>query len=284
MEFLKLFKTENNYLTYRNDKDKYLKPNVSLCEDKGGIYYNYSPPTVYEYVDLGLPSGTKWATMNVGASKPSDYGLYFQWGDTQGYTADHIGEGDGKKMFSGDWADYKWNPSADGKTFTKYMKLGDKLDLEDDAAHVHMGGDWHMPTPDQIEELIRETTTAFTMSDGVSGMTFTSKKDKTKTLFIPAAGSVLDGKVEYNGSDGYIWSCMLNREDGISEDGTIEEGFGIDGAENLSFSTETTEEVTSFASVSPGESETPTIDPGAASGGSPRYFGYSVRGVIGSIS
>ena len=274
MIYLKSFDTEDNYLAYRNDKDKYLKPNVSLCEDKGGIYYNYLPPTVYEYVDLGLSSGTKWATMNVGASKSSDYGLYFQWGDTQGYTADQVGK---DKQFN--WTDYKWNPSGDGKTFTKYTELGDKLDLEDDAAHVHMGGDWHMPRPDQIEELIGETTTAFTTSDGVSGMTFTAKNGNS--IFIPAAGDALDGKVEYNGSDGNIWSCMLNREDGISEDGTIEEGFGIDGAENLIFSTETTEEVTSFASFSPGESETPTIDPGACSGASSRFFGFSVRGVIG---
>lgn len=268
MEYLKLFSVENDYLTYRNDKDKYLKPNVSLCEDKGGIYYNYSPPTVYEYVDLGLSSGTKWATMNVGASKPSDYGLYFQWGDTQGYTKDQIGEGDGKKLFSPQWADYKWGVKPN---FTKYTKLGDKLDLEDDAAHVHMGGEWHMPTPEQIEELIDNTTTALTTSDGVSGMTFTSKKDELKSIFIPAAGDALDGKIEHNGSDGCIWSCMLNREDG-TEDSEGEDGFGIDGAEYLSFST--------FATFSPGESETPTIDPGAFSGGSVRFFGCSVRGVI----
>ena len=267
MKYLKLFDTKDNYLAYRNDKDKYLKPNVSLCEDKGGIYYNYSPPTVYEYVDLGLSSGTKWATMNVGASKPSDYGLYFQWGDTQGYTKDQIGEGDGKKLFSSQWADYKWGVKPN---FTKYTKIGDKLDLEDDAAHVHMGGEWHMPTPDQIGELIYETTTAFTMSDGVSGMTFTSKKDELKSIFIPAEGYVLDGTVEYSGTDDSIWSCMLNRVDG-TEYSEGEDGFGIDGAESLSISTETTE----------GESETPTNEYDAVGYGAfPRYLGCSVRGVI----
>lgn len=281
MKYLKLFNNEDSYLAYRDSSD-YLKPNVSLCKENKAVYYNYSTPSMsseYEYVDLGLSSGTKWAAKNVGASKPSDYGLYFQWGDISGYTADQIGEGDGKKKFAADWTDYKWNPSADGKTFTKYTKIGDKLDLEDDAAHVNMGGTWHMPTPEQIEELINETTTAFTTSDGVSGMTFTSKNDISKSIFIPSAGDALDGAVEYSGVDGYIWSCMLNREDG-TEDSEGEEGFGIDGAENLSFSPETTEEVTSSGAISPGESETPTIDPGAASGGSPRYFGYSVRGVI----
>mgnify|MGYP006344793279 FL=1 len=94
----------------------------------------------FEYVDLGLPSGTLWAIMNVGAKKPSDFGLYFQWGDTKGYSKEQVGEG---KEFN--WKDYKWNPSCDGKTFTKYASIGTSLSLEDDAAHFNMGGDWHMP-------------------------------------------------------------------------------------------------------------------------------------------
>lgn len=75
MIYLKEFSTEKEYLTYRNDKSKYLKPNVSLSDDNGTVYYNYPPKPKangYDYVDLGLPSGTLWATMNVGASKPSD--------------------------------------------------------------------------------------------------------------------------------------------------------------------------------------------------------------------
>lgn len=90
----------------------------------------------HDFVDLGLPSGTLWATMNVGASKPSDYGLYFQWGDTQGCTADQIEKEDGKKRFSKDWSDYKFGVSPN---FTKYTTPGATLDLEDDAANVHMG-------------------------------------------------------------------------------------------------------------------------------------------------
>ena len=86
----------------------------------------------YEYVDLGLPSGTLWGTMNVGASKPSDYGLYFQWGDTQGYTADQIGIGEGKKAFR--WSDYKFSYQESSLAFTKYRIPGATLDLEDDAA------------------------------------------------------------------------------------------------------------------------------------------------------
>ena len=159
----------------------------------------------FEYVDLGLPSGTKWATCNVGASKPSDYGLYFQWGDTVGYTADQVGKGDGKKKFASDWSDYKWGKSPN---FTKYTTTGATLDLEDDAAHVHMGGSWHMPTPTQIQELLDNTTTARTTSDGISGMTFTSKKDTSKSIFFPTPGTATNSYISYYGNDCYVWSSM----------------------------------------------------------------------------
>ena len=122
-------------------------------------------------MDLGLPSGTLWATMNVGASKPSDYGLYFQWGDTSGYTAAQVGTGDGQKKFASDWSDYKWGVNPN---FTKYTTTGATLELKDDAAHANMGGYWHMPTPTQINELISNTTNTWTTQDGVNGRLFTS--------------------------------------------------------------------------------------------------------------
>ena len=214
MKYLKRFSTESEYLAYRDDKSKYLKPNVSRSDDKGDVYYNYPPPIVYEAVDLGLPSGTKWATMNVGASKPSDAGLYFQWGDTSGYTADQVGTGEGKKKFASDWSDYKWNPSGDGETFTKYTTTGAALDLEDDAAHVHMGGSWHMPSPAQIQELINtaNTTSTWTTQNGVNGRLFTSTKDTSKSIFIPAAGYAWDGSVLFSGGDGLVWSSMLSTD------------------------------------------------------------------------
>ena len=144
--------------------------------------------------------------MNVGAHKPSDYGLYFQWGDTVGYTADQVGTGEGKKYFFTD--DCKF---FDGVKFTKYNTPGATLELEDDAAHVNMGGDWHMPTPEQIDELINtaNTTNTWTTQDGVSGMTFTSKKDNSKSIFIPAAGSVERGETLVD-SVGEIWANRVN--------------------------------------------------------------------------
>ena len=143
----------------------------------------------------------------MGARKPSDYGLYFQWGDTQGYTADQVGIGKGKKKFADDWSDYKWGVSPN---FTKYV-VQNELDLEDDAAHVNMGGDWHMPTDEQIQELIDNTTTAWTTSDGVGGVTFTSKKDTSKSIFFPAAGNLNDGFIFSRGS-GYVWSSTHSTE------------------------------------------------------------------------
>ena len=164
----------------------------------------------FEYVDLGLPSGTLWATMNVGASKPSDSGLYFQWGDTVGYTAEQVGTGDGQKKFDSDWNDYKWGVYPN---FTKYTTTGATLELEDDAAHAHMGGEWHMPSPTQINELINNTTSEWTTLDGVNGRLFTSKKDGTKSIFIPAVGGAWDGSVQVGGDGGGVWSSMLGTGD-----------------------------------------------------------------------
>ena len=170
----------------------------------------------HPYVDLGLPSGTLWATCNVGASKPTDYGLYFQWGDTVGYTVDQIGTGSGQKKFANDWSDYKWYLSGstndENIAFKKYTTPGTKLELEDDAAHANMGGDWHMPLPAQITELLRNTTNTWITQDGVNGRLFTSKTDPSKSIFIPAAGNAWDGSVRRSGGYGYVWSSMLNTD------------------------------------------------------------------------
>ena len=165
------------------------------------------PPITYEAVDLGLPSGTKWAAQNVGARKPSEAGLYFQWGDTQGYTAEQIGIGEGKKKFASDGSDYKWKTS---EGFSKYTSEGETLELEDDAAQVNMGGSWHMPTPTQLQELLDNTTSAWKTVDGVNGRLFTSKSDPSKSIFIPAAGSAWVGSVQDSGSDCGVWSSALN--------------------------------------------------------------------------
>ena len=160
----------------------------------------------FDYVDLGLPSGTLWATCNVGADKPTDYGLYFQWDDTQGCSIDKIGIGRGHKEFS--WTDYKFSKDRNGSKFSKYKTNRATLELEDDAAHVNMGGDWHMPSPTQLKELTANTTSTWTTQDGVNGRLFTSKKNG-KSIFIPAAGYVSNGSLQYGGSEAVVWSSML---------------------------------------------------------------------------
>lgn len=164
----------------------------------------------FEYVDLGLPSGTLWATMNVGAKKPSDAGLYFQWGDTVGYTADQVGTGDEQMYF--DWSEYKFSADESDSNFSKYTTTGATLELEDDAAHVNMGGDWHMPTLTQISELLSNTTNTWTTQDGVNGILFTSTKDNSKSIFISAAGIVQRGLVQGSEGCGGVWSSMLSTD------------------------------------------------------------------------
>ena len=160
----------------------------------------------YDYVDLGLPSGTLWATCNVGASKASDAGLYFQWGDTNGYIASQVGK---DKQFA--WNDYKFSIGGSSSNFSKYTTTGATLELEDDAAHANMGGEWHMPTPKQIQELIDNTTNTWTTQDGVNGRLFTSTTNG-KSIFIPAAGYAWDGSVRGSGDYGFVWSSMLDTD------------------------------------------------------------------------
>ena len=105
MKFVKRFKTETDYNSYMGG-DRLILPNISLIdeisemsEEDSGVRFNSAggddPNNDYEYVDLGLPSGLKWAKCNIGAEKESDYGLYFQWGDVVGYRSDQVGSGEG---------------------------------------------------------------------------------------------------------------------------------------------------------------------------------------------
>ena len=156
----------------------------------------------YNFIDLELPSGTLWATANVGASKPTEFGLYFQWGDTIGYTSNQVGETKGKKYFG--WDSYKWNINKG-----KYATYGSKLELKDDAANHYMGGDWHIPSPKQIDELIANTTSKWKRVNGVMGRLFTSKKNEAKSIFIPAAGYLDFGYFEAKNRGCLLWSSKL---------------------------------------------------------------------------
>lgn len=127
----------------------------------------------YEYVDLGLPSGLKWATCNVGASSPEEYGLYFAWGETTGYTAAQVKAGE--RVFSS--MVYKAGSAA---------SISTDLTLEQDAARTNLGGNWRMPTRAEIKELINNCDTIWTddyNGTGVAGQLLTSKVNGNSMFF-----------------------------------------------------------------------------------------------------
>jgi hypothetical protein len=153
-----------------------------------------------EYVDLGL--SVKWATFNVGATSPEDYGDYFAWGETEP-----------KETYS--WATYKW---CDGTStnMTKYNATDGKTILEptDDAAQVHRGGKWRMPTKAECQELIDSCTWEWTTSNNINGYRVTGPNGNS--IFLPAGG-VRIGNASYAiGEFGYYWSSSL-MIDSISE-------------------------------------------------------------------
>ena len=140
----------------------------------------------HEWVDLGLPSGTLWATCNIGADSPEEYGDYFAWGETQP-----------KSNYS--WATYKYCKGS-SNTLTRYCCQSDygyngftdtltELLPEDDAATANWGENWHTPSLAQIQELFDSTytTTAYTTQNGVKGRKITSNING-ESIFLPAAG------------------------------------------------------------------------------------------------
>lgn len=165
MKHLKLFETSAQYESWKSSDD-FVLPNVSCTKD-GILYYNPSvmsdePTSSYIAVDLGLPSGRLWADRNVGAASPEELGLAFQWGHTTGYTAEQL-----NNIFMKNTYDGYFDIADDGKTFNKYAqgKLT-VLEASDDAATVNMGSEWRMPTKDEMQELIDNTTITYIDIDG----------------------------------------------------------------------------------------------------------------------
>ena len=162
----------------------------------------------HEYVEIG---GIKWATCNVGALQPTDSGLYFQWGDTQGFTAEQVLNGE--RYFN--WNNYKYGTCDN---LTKYNTNDHKrlLDPCDDAATFNMGSGWRMPTEADFNALTAATTNAWVtdyQGSGVNGRLFTDKKDNTKTLFFSAVGLCGNDSVYDVGSYGYYWSSSFHTSD-----------------------------------------------------------------------
>jgi hypothetical protein len=170
--------------------------------------FNLNGGGSHEYVNLGLPSGTLWATCNVGASSPEDYGAYFAWGETQL-----------KDVYN--WSTYVYCHGT-GTTLTKYCNnssygyngFTDNLTTllsVDDAATANWGADWRMPTSEEWSELQDNTNAAWTMQNGVYGWLFTATNGNS--LFLPAAGGYGDNGPVNPGTDGGYWSSSLCTSD-----------------------------------------------------------------------
>lgn len=170
----------------------------------------------HDYIEMGLR--VRWATTNVGASSPEEYGDFYSWGETET-----------KSDYS--WASYKW---CDGSYayMTKYgigrgFGVNDNkttLDLEDDVAQVKWGGGWRMPTKAEIAELRQKCIWTYTNQNGVDGFLVTSDVDgyRDRSIFLPIAGFRNDSDLLNVGIQGYYWSSTLSARDGGDKRGPFD--------------------------------------------------------------
>ena len=184
-----------------NVGDNNVVNNDVVNNDGGGTYNGH------DYVDLGLPSGTLWATCNVGATTPEGYGDYFAWGETQA-----------KDTYN--WSTYQYCMGS-SSTLTKYCNNSSygyngftdnltTLSPEDDAATANWGDGWCMPTADQWRELRDNTSVMWTTQNGVNGRLFTVSNGNS--LFLPAAGYHWQDNFLAAGSLGDYWSSSLSTD------------------------------------------------------------------------
>ena len=221
MNHLRKFELENDYL---QAKDSFVYPNVSYVVEKDILHY--MKKSKYKFVDLGLPSGLKWAAWNVGATKPEESGLYFAWGEDKGYVVTRgevieagqgvykakitNADGESGKTFAESWSDYELRNDSG---FTKYNETDGLQTLanEDDGCYLAEKS-MRMPTKEECEELIANTNHNFIEDyngSGVSGMTFTSKTNGN-SIFVPAVGAVSSGVLGLFGLSGFFWSSSLS--------------------------------------------------------------------------
>lgn len=162
----------------------------------------------HELVDLGL--SVKWATCNVGASKPEGYGNYYAWGETK--TKSNYTYANYRYIASGNLEDdnmilSKYNTERSSGTIDNKTTL----DLSDDVARQKWGGSWRMPTRNEFEELRDNCTWVWTMLNGVKGFKVTSKKRgyTNRSIFLPAAGYRQDKTAFESGTNGNYWTSSL---------------------------------------------------------------------------
>lgn len=161
----------------------------NLREGVSKLFHKNIRDDHFGWVDLGLPSGTKWATCNIGASSPSDFGNYYAWGEVE------------------DKKEYSWRTYIFSKRLIKYNDTDNKLllDPENDAACINCGKKWRMPTINEWKELKNCCTWNWTTLNGTTGYKITGINNEC-SLFLPAVG-LITGRDYYDvSSKGYYWS------------------------------------------------------------------------------
>ena len=188
--------------------------NVMLCGNDGTpdghmtmakLGETLGVPKRLEFVDLGLPSGTLWATRNLGAETPEDYGYYFSWGNVVG------------RRPNGTTFDYNWGTDNNGNyaSTTGAALTGDiPTNMDYDAVQRYMGGSCKMPTTTQFAELFNSsyTTNEWTTKNGVNGRLVTSKINGN-SIFFPTAGLGNGTSLTNSVSHGYYWSRSIYSSD-----------------------------------------------------------------------
>lgn len=188
MKHIKVFETTYDFEDWKEENLKTF-PYACFCMDSGITYYQdyvNMNPGEYDYVDLDLPSGTLWSTVNLGASDPEDYGDYNAWGENGTKNNFTVGT-------------YYWGNGEDEGLYEKYNYSDGKtrLDRCDDPVYGAWSWDnatdWHIPTADQWEELLDEryTTREITTINNVSGMKISSISDSSAYIFLPFAGTMV---------------------------------------------------------------------------------------------
>ena len=207
MKFIKLFEEQT---AFDEAKSTLNRPNVSLIKTNRNVYSlteEGGNANGHSYVDLGLPSRLKWATMNVGATSETAYGDYFMWGSTTPNTASECTWTNAP--FNNGSSDFNSGYFNDHKS--EWLDSKNNLKSEFDAARAIMGGDWRMPTKAEIQELIDNTTNKWFANydgTGVSGTKFTGSNGTS--IFIPASGYRFSSSFGSQGNDCNVWSSSLD--------------------------------------------------------------------------
>lgn len=215
-----LTELNNNIVGLRKDVAD-VKQRVNYVMTKSGFEYPFDPDANgviangHEYVDLGLKDSQGrtiyWATCNVGAESPEDYGLYFAWGDTEGHSSNKT-NGEQQDGYSYDWANAPFNNGSSYYDASYFATVKDEvcpdgvLAPEYDAAHVQWGGDWRMPTSDELDALINDCTWTW----NATNKGYTVKGKNGKSIFLPASGDRYGSYLGGAGSFGNYWSSSLD--------------------------------------------------------------------------